>query len=50
MTVTVKAASVESIQSIRQIVRDASAAGSEKSKQDGKIIKENRSGERGVLT
>ncbi len=43
-------ASVESIQSIRQIVRDASAAGSEKSKQDGKIIKENRSGERGVLT
>ena len=44
------AASVESIQSIRQIVRDASAAGSEKSKQDGKSIKENRSGERGLLT
>lgn len=44
------AASVESIQSIRQIVRDASAAGSEKPKQDGKVINENRSGERGVLT
>ena len=43
-------ASVESIQSIRQIVRDASTAGSEKSKQDGKSIKENRSGERGLLT
>ena len=44
------AASVESIQSIRQIVRDASAAGSEKPKQDGKVINENRSGERGLLT
>ena len=44
------AASVESIQSIRQIVRDASLAGSDKPKQDGKIISENRSGERGLLT
>ena len=44
------AASVESIQSIRQIVRDASAAGSEKPKQDGKVINENRSRERGLLT
>ena len=44
------AASVESIQSIRQIVQDASLAGSQKSKQDGKIINENRSGERGLLT
>ena len=44
------AASVESIQSIRQIVRDASAAGSEKPKQDGKMINENRSGERGLLS
>ena len=43
-------ASVESIQSIRQIVQDASATGSEKSKQDGKSIKENRSGERRLLT
>ena len=43
-------ASVESIQSIRQIVRDATLAGSEKTKQDGKDIKENRSGERGLLT
>ena len=43
-------ASVTSIQSIRQIVRDASAVGSPKSKQDGKIINENRSGERGLLT
>lgn len=43
-------ASVESIQNIRQIVRDASAAGSEKSKQDGKVISENRSGERKMLT
>ena len=42
--------SVESIQSIRQIVRDASLAGSDKPKQDGKIISENRSGERGLLT
>ena len=44
------AASVTSIQSIRQIVREASAAGSEKPKQDGKIINENRSGEREMLT
>ena len=44
------AASVESIQSIRQIIREASAAGSEKLKQDGKIIKANRSGERGLLS
>ena len=44
------AASVESIQCIRQIVQDASAAGSEKPKQDGKSIKENRSGERGLLS
>lgn len=44
------AASVESIQCIRQIVRDASAAGSEKSNQDGKVINENRSGERGLLS
>lgn len=44
------AASVESIQSIRQIVQDASAAGSSKTKQDGKVISENRSGERGLLT
>ena len=44
------AASVESIQSIRQIVRDASADGSEKTKQDGKSIKEHRSRERGLLT
>ena len=44
------AASVESIQSIRQIVRDASLVGSDKPKQDGKIISENRSGERGLLT
>ena len=44
------AASVESIQSIRQIVRDASVAGSEKPKQDGKVINENRSGERRLLT
>ena len=44
------AASVTNIQSIRQIVKDASAVGSEKSKQDGKIIKENRTGERGLLT
>lgn len=44
------AASVESIQSIRQIVRDASLVGSQKPKQDGKIISENRSGERGLLT
>ena len=43
-------ASVESIQSIRQIIRDASAAGPEKLKQDGKSIKENRSGERGLLS
>jgi len=43
-------ASVESIQSIRQIVRDASAAGSGKLKQEGKSIKENRSGERGLLS
>lgn len=43
-------ASVESIQSIRQIVKDATTAGSEKLKQDGKIIKENRSGERGLLS
>ena len=43
-------ASVESIQSIRQIVREASAAGSEKPKQDGKVISENRSGERGLLS
>lgn len=43
-------ASVESIQSIRQIVQDATLAGSEKSKQDGKIINENRSGEREMLT
>ena len=43
-------ASVESIQSIRQIVRDASAADSEKPKQDGKMINENRSGERGLLS
>lgn len=42
--------SVESIQSIRQIVRDASLAGSPKTKQDGKVISENRSGERGLLT
>ena len=42
--------SVESIQSIRQIVQDATLAGSEKSKQDGKIINENRSGEREMLT
>ena len=41
------AASVESIQSVRQIVRDASAAGSEKPRQDGKVINENRSGEEG---
>ena len=44
------AASVTSIQSIRQIVREASAAGSDKPKQDGKIINENRSGEREMLT
>lgn len=44
------AASVESIQSIRQIVRDASLVGSQKPKQDGKIISENRSEERGLLT
>lgn len=44
------AASVTSIQSIRQIVRDASAAGSEKPRQDGEIINENRTGERGLLT
>lgn len=43
-------ASVESIQSIRKIVRDATLAGSEKNKQDGKAINENRSGERGLLT
>ena len=43
-------ASVESIQSIRQIVRDATLAGSEKPKQDGKVINENRSGERRLLT
>ena len=43
------AASVTSIQSIRQIVREASATGSEKPKQDGKIINENRSGEREML-
>lgn len=43
-------ASVESIQRIRQIVRDASAAGSEKPKQDGKVINENRSRERRLLT
>lgn len=43
-------ASVESIQSIRQIVRDASAAGPQKSKQDGKTINENRSNERRLLT
>ena len=43
-------ASVESIQSIRQIVRDATLAGPEKPKQDGKIINENRSGERRLLT
>ena len=43
-------ASVESIQSIRQIVRDASLVGSEKPKQDGKMINENRSGERGLLS
>ena len=44
------AASVESIQSIRQIVRDASAVGSGKLKQDGKVISENRSDERRMLT
>ena len=44
------AASVTSIQSIRQIVKTASAAGSEKPRQDGKIINENRTGERGLLT
>ena len=44
------ATSVASLQSIRQIVRDASAAGSQKSKQDGKIIGENRSDERRMLT
>ena len=44
------AASVTSIQSIRQIVRDASAAGSEKPRQDGEIINENRTWERGLLT
>lgn len=43
-------ASVESIQSIRQIVRDATLAGSEKPKQDRKVINENRSGERKMLT
>jgi len=43
-------ASVENIQSIRQIVRDATLAGSEKTKQDGKSIKEHRSGERGLLS
>ena len=43
-------ASVESIQSIRQIVRDATAAGPKKSKQDGKVINKNRSSERGMLT
>ena len=43
-------ASVESIQRIRQIVRDASLVGSEKPKQDGQSIKEHRSGERGLLT
>lgn len=44
------AASVESLQNIRQIVQGATLAGSPKSKQDGKIISENRSGERGLLT
>ena len=44
------AASVASLQSIRQIVQDASLAGSPKPKQDGKVIDENRSSERGLLT
>ena len=43
-------ASVTSIQGIRQIVKDASAANSEKSKQDGKIINENRDDERRLLS
>lgn len=43
------AASVTSIQSIRQIVKVASASGSEKPKQDGTTISENRSSERGLL-
>lgn len=43
------AASVESIQCIRQIIRDASLAGFPKTKQDGKVISENRSGERGLI-
>ena len=44
------AASVTSIQGIRQIVKSATAAGSEKPRQDGTTISENRSGERRLLT
>ncbi len=43
-------ASVDSIQSIRQMVRDATASGSSKSRQDGKVINENGSSERSLLT
>ena len=44
------AASVTSIQGIRQIVKSATAADSEKPKQDGTTVSENRSSERGLLT